>query len=130
MKLQNASSCKNPNLRPHLHWPTSSKPTTRYTSYFLYRRFLDRFPNDQSARIATMGCGSSHTKHLISHVDDSVKVMLKHDERRARSKGEAVAYKPRAEHPLLKPKASQGEEAGPVGAATQTAALESSSQPS
>jgi hypothetical protein len=61
----------------------------------------------------TMGCGASNTKHVISHVDDSVKVMLKHDERRAKSKGEAhVAYKPRAEHPLLKPKTDQGEGAG------------------
>lgn len=52
-----------------------------------------------------MGCGPSKNRHVIAHVDDSVKVMLDHDKKRAQTKGETVAYRPRAEHPLLKPKA-------------------------
>lgn len=65
-----------------------------------------------------MGCGPSKNAHVISHVDDSVKVMLKHDQKRAQTKGETVAYKPRAEHPLLKPKTAQ--ENGGVDETVQT----------
>ena len=51
-----------------------------------------------------MGCGSS--KNALSHVDDSVHVMLKHDKKVQQKKGNAPAgYKERAAHPLLKPKA-------------------------
>ncbi len=50
-----------------------------------------------------MGCGSS--KNALSHVDDSVHVMLKHDKKVQQKKGAAPAgYKERAAHPLLKPK--------------------------
>ena len=55
-----------------------------------------------------MGCGSSkgHDRRLQT-VDDSVHVMLKHDKKVQKAKGdvEPKGYVPRAEHPLLKPKA-------------------------
>jgi hypothetical protein len=47
-----------------------------------------------------MGCGSS--KEGLSHVDDSVHVMLKHDKKKLKEKGVISAgYVPRAEHPLM-----------------------------
>ena len=50
-----------------------------------------------------MGCGGS--KSGLSHVDDSVHVMLQHDKKVQQSKGQpARGYKARAEHPLLRPK--------------------------
>jgi hypothetical protein len=50
-----------------------------------------------------MGCGGS--KSGLSHVDDSVHVMLQHDKKVQQSKGQpAHGYKARAEHPLLRPK--------------------------
>ena len=53
-----------------------------------------------------MGCGSSKASGL-SHVDDSVHVMLNHDKKVQQRKGEPVhGFKPRAEHPLLKEKAN------------------------
>lgn len=51
-----------------------------------------------------MGCGSS--KDRLQTVDDSVHVMLKHDKKMQQKKGEQPhGFVPRAEHPLLKPKA-------------------------
>jgi hypothetical protein len=47
-------------------------------------------------------CGS---KNHLDTVDDSVHVMIQHDKKLAKQKGEPVrGYVPRAEHPLLKPK--------------------------
>ena len=52
-----------------------------------------------------MGCGSSAHEDRLQTVDDSVHVMLAHDKKRQREKGEKPhGYVPRAEHPLLKPK--------------------------
>ena len=49
-------------------------------------------------------CGS---KSQLETVDDSVHVMIKHDKKVARAKGQqTTGYIPRAEHPLLKPKGS------------------------
>jgi hypothetical protein len=51
-----------------------------------------------------MGCGSSRESALQT-VDDSVHVMLAHDRKVQKAKGEKPhGYVPRAEHPLLKPK--------------------------
>jgi hypothetical protein len=53
-----------------------------------------------------MGCGNSRESALQT-VDDSVHVMLAHDRKVQKAKGEAPhGYVPRAEHPLLKPKAT------------------------
>ena len=53
-----------------------------------------------------MGCGNSKAGGLQT-VDDSVHVMLAHDRKRQKQKGEKPhGYVPRAEHPLLKPKAA------------------------
>eukprot|EP00934_Nitzschia_sp_Nitz4_P000661 Nitzschia sp. Nitz4//NODE_542_length_12750_cov_80.145333//2156//2395//NITZ4_additional_000080-RA//-1//CDS//3329531970//661//frame0 len=58
-----------------------------------------------------MGCGSSRHDTGLEAVDDSVHVMLSHDKRRMERKGEAQhGYVPRAEHPLLRPKAVQATE--------------------
>jgi hypothetical protein len=58
-----------------------------------------------------MGCGSSAHSDRLQTVDDSVHVMLAHDKKRQKAKGETpVGYVPRAEHPLLKPSAVQAEE--------------------
>ena len=52
-----------------------------------------------------MGCVGSK-KSGLNLLDDSVHVMLKHDKKVQQKKGEPIhGYKPRAEHPLLKPKA-------------------------
>ena len=54
-----------------------------------------------------MGCGNSKESGLQT-VDDSVHVMLAHDRKRQKAKGETPhGYVPRAEHPLLKPKQQQ-----------------------
>ena len=48
-----------------------------------------------------MGCNSSKDSGL-AHVDDSVHVMIKHDKKRAKQRGEEPhGYVPRAPHPLL-----------------------------
>jgi hypothetical protein len=53
-----------------------------------------------------MGCGGSKSSGLQT-VDDSVHVMLAHDRKVQKAKGETPhGYVPRAEHPLLKPKAT------------------------
>lgn len=58
-----------------------------------------------------MGCGSSAHEDRLQTVDDSVHVMLAHDKKRQKEKGEKPhGYVPRAEHPLLKPHAVQAEE--------------------
>ena len=59
-----------------------------------------------------MGCGSS--RGGLEHVDDSVHVMLKHDKKMQKKRGEKPhGYVPRAEHPLMKEahdqQAAQGE---------------------
>ena len=50
-----------------------------------------------------MGCGASKQHSGLSQVDDSMHVMMKHDKKVAKKKGEheVVGYVPRAEHPLL-----------------------------
>lgn len=51
--------------------------------------------------------GACMSKRHLETVDDSVHVMIKHDQKVARAKGQqAAGYVPRAEHPLLKPKNS------------------------
>ena len=63
-----------------------------------------------------MGCSGSKEGGL-SHVDDSVHVMLSHDKKMAKKKGQPAptGYVPRAEHPLLQKKpivaAEEGDEA-------------------
>jgi hypothetical protein len=58
-----------------------------------------------------MGCGGSKADGRLQTVDDSVHVMLAHDRKVQKMKGEKPhGYVPRAEHPLLIPK--------PVGEAT------------
>mmetsp|Transcript_13184 Transcript_13184/g.27895 ORF Transcript_13184/g.27895 Transcript_13184/m.27895 type:complete len:81 (-) Transcript_13184:501-743(-) len=53
-----------------------------------------------------MGCGSSTPSRTLNNVDDSVHVMIQHDKKVSKMKGETPrGYKERAEHPLLKPKA-------------------------
>jgi hypothetical protein len=51
-----------------------------------------------------MGCNLSKS-HTLTHVDDSVHVMLSHEKKVAKKKGmtdvEHNTYVPRAEHPLL-----------------------------
>ncbi len=52
-----------------------------------------------------MGCHIS--KNSLYHVDDSVHVMLTHDQKMAKKKGIILppqGYVPRTEHPLLRPK--------------------------
>eukprot|EP00562_Extubocellulus_spinifer_P000079 CAMPEP_0178483014 /NCGR_PEP_ID=MMETSP0696-20121128/7018_1 /TAXON_ID=265572 /ORGANISM="Extubocellulus spinifer, Strain CCMP396" /LENGTH=77 /DNA_ID=CAMNT_0020110523 /DNA_START=100 /DNA_END=333 /DNA_ORIENTATION=- len=54
------------------------------------------------------GCGSKHHSHLET-VDDSVHVMLKHDKKKQKEKGEAEhGYVPRAAHPALQKKEESG----------------------
>mmetsp|Transcript_18570 Transcript_18570/g.29936 ORF Transcript_18570/g.29936 Transcript_18570/m.29936 type:complete len:91 (+) Transcript_18570:189-461(+) len=53
-----------------------------------------------------MGCGGSKADGRLQTVDDSVHVMLAHDRKVQKMKGEKPhGYVPRAEHPLLQPKA-------------------------
>jgi hypothetical protein len=53
-----------------------------------------------------MGCMGS--KPTFGAVDDSVHVMLQHDKKVAKKKGQpATGYVPRAEHPMLQPKNKQ-----------------------
>lgn len=68
-----------------------------------------------------MGCGSS--KNALQHVDDSVHVMLQHDKRASMRKGRpAPGYKPRTEHPLLRPKetSTSADGGAPNGAGAAT----------
>ena len=59
-----------------------------------------------------MGCSSSKD-NALSHVDDSVHVMIKHDKKKAAQKGEAPhGYVPRAPHPLLQPKHEETADVG------------------
>jgi hypothetical protein len=60
-----------------------------------------------------MGCQHSKGRDL-GHVDDSVHVMLSHDKKVAKQKGQPPpqGYVPRAEHPLLKPRAVVATEEG------------------
>ena len=51
-----------------------------------------------------MGCSSS--KHGLNNVDDSVHVMLKHDRKKQKAKGEVRGYVSRADHPLMKPESN------------------------
>jgi hypothetical protein len=59
-----------------------------------------------------MGCLlSRHARPSLTHVDDSVHVMLSHEKKLAKKKGEPAAaeYVPRAEHPLFsQPQQSKG----------------------
>lgn len=51
-----------------------------------------------------MGClFSKDARPSLTHVDDSVHVMLSHEKKMAKKKGEPAAteYVPRAEHPLF-----------------------------
>ena len=49
-----------------------------------------------------MGCNQSKSSNILSHLDDSVKVMVRHDEQAAKRHGvTSTGYKPRASHPLL-----------------------------
>jgi hypothetical protein len=50
-----------------------------------------------------MGCLVSKQAHTLTHVDDSVHVMLSHEKKVAKKKGlpAATEYVPRAEHPLF-----------------------------
>jgi hypothetical protein len=50
-----------------------------------------------------MGCLVSKQAHTLTHVDDSVHVMLSHEKKVAKKKGlpAATDYVPRAEHPLF-----------------------------
>ncbi|KAG7348663.1 hypothetical protein IV203_017368 [Nitzschia inconspicua] len=75
-----------------------------------------------------MGCGGS--KHSgLQTVDDSVHVMLTRDRKVQKAKGQAThGYVPRAEHPLLKPKAETAA-ADAVDAATGTDAAAASPAP-
>ena len=69
-----------------------------------------------------MGCGASKDSAL-NHVDDSVHVMIAHDKKRAKEKGETPhGYVPRAPHPLLNKEAA-AETNGAEGAG-QTASTE------
>jgi len=55
-----------------------------------------------------MGCFHSKS-NTLSHLDDSLKVMTSRDAKRSASKGQAPAgYVPRAPHPLLDGKNTQG----------------------
>ena len=48
-----------------------------------------------------MGCGASK-RNALNYVDDSVHVMLKHDKKMQKKRGEKPhGYVPRAEHPLM-----------------------------
>jgi hypothetical protein len=69
-----------------------------------------------------MGCGGS--KHVLDTVDDSVHVLLAHDKKMAKKRGENpnVGYVPRAEHPLLKAAREEGEHPPPPARTTITAA--------
>ena len=60
-----------------------------------------------------MGCGGS--KHALDTVDDSVHVLLAHDKKMAKKRGENpnVGYVPRAEHPLLQTARDEGEQQQP-----------------
>ena len=58
-----------------------------------------------------MGCLSSKQARLsLTQVDDSVHVMLSHEKKMAKKKGEPAAteYVPRAEHPLFAQQHSSG----------------------
>ena len=70
-----------------------------------------------------MGCGASSHDTRLQTVDDSVHVMLKHDKKMQQRRGEKPhGYVPRAEHPLLKPKAvvaTEEDGGGPSPAAPQ-----------
>jgi hypothetical protein len=64
----------------------------------------------------SMGCGGSKADGRLQTVDDSVHVMLAHDRKVQKMKGEKPhGYVPRAEHPLLKPKPAGATENGNVG---------------
>ena len=67
-----------------------------------------------------MGCGGS--KHALDTVDDSVHVLLAHDKKMAKKRGENpnVGYVPRAEHPLLKAARDEGGEPPATAAAEST----------
>jgi hypothetical protein len=69
-----------------------------------------------------MGCSSSK-ESALSHVDDSVHVMIAHDKKRAKQKGqEPHGYVPRAPHPLLHNQngdGATGEGEKPTGGTTQ-----------
>jgi len=45
--------------------------------------------------------GTCFSSNTLTHLDDSVHVMMKHDQKKAKSRGEPLAYVPRAQHPLL-----------------------------
>eukprot|EP00563_Minutocellus_polymorphus_P001115 CAMPEP_0181041410 /NCGR_PEP_ID=MMETSP1070-20121207/11583_1 /TAXON_ID=265543 /ORGANISM="Minutocellus polymorphus, Strain NH13" /LENGTH=76 /DNA_ID=CAMNT_0023119517 /DNA_START=407 /DNA_END=637 /DNA_ORIENTATION=+ len=50
------------------------------------------------------GCGSKHHSHLET-VDDSVHVMLKHDKKKQKEKGQSdQGYVPRSAHPAIEKK--------------------------
>ena len=69
-----------------------------------------------------MGCGSSKADGRLQTVDDSVHVMLAHDRKVQKMKGEKPhGYVPRAEHPLLKAKATGTAGQGDVNVTTNGA---------
>jgi len=60
-----------------------------------------------------MGC-CCQKQSVLSHLDDSVKVMVRHDAKVSRQKGEAPSgYVPRAPHPLLHQKRIDNEKEDP-----------------
>ena len=82
-----------------------------------------------------MGCNQSAHDTRLQTVDDSVHVMLAHDKKVQQRKGEQPhGYVPRAEHPLLKPKAAtegapgSGGDGGGTTSATNGAATSGSQQ--
>jgi hypothetical protein len=91
----------------HRKWCTAEGPLNSFYSYttthlsrsFPFSIFFNR--SRFTKRISNMGCGASRSG--LETVDDSVHVMLKHDQKVAKAKGLPVntGYVPRAPHPLL-----------------------------
>jgi hypothetical protein len=70
---------------------------------------------EEDRRFTRMGCNQSTADTRLQTVDDSVHVMLAHDKKVQQQRGEQPhGYVPRADHPLLKPKAPEAA-AGDVG---------------
>ncbi len=72
--------------------------------------------------LSRMGnCFKSSNSNALSHVDDSVKVMIQHDAKALEKKGQKPGgYVPRAPHPIL----DNPKEASKVIAATESEAVE------
>jgi len=69
-----------------------------------------------------MGACLSKGGPTLSHIDDSVHVMLKHDKKKRKEQGDAApaGYKPRAANPALEKKREEQAAAAPDGAEEKT----------